>query len=111
MLDMRKEKLVSMTEAAKILPLVDGKKPHLSTIFRWMKIGIRGVQLEHIYIGRKLCTSEEALQRFFQASTDAAPVPRPQRSRAGEKARTAGQREAAVAKAKERLAANGVKVA
>jgi len=43
-----------------------GKRPHISTIFRWAQRGVHGVQLETIRIGGTLCTSEEALVRFFQ---------------------------------------------
>jgi hypothetical protein len=50
-----------------------GKRLHQSTAFRWAKHGLRGVRLETIRVGGTLCTSAEALQRFFDALS-AAPV-------------------------------------
>lgn len=41
-----------------------GRKVHISTIYRHMTIGVRGVVLESIKTPR-LCTSREAIARFF----------------------------------------------
>lgn len=46
-----------------------GRTAHLSTLYRWSKAGCRGVRLETIQVGGSLCTSREALQRFFEALT------------------------------------------
>jgi hypothetical protein len=43
-----------------------GRKAHVSTIYRWMTAGCRGIVLESIQVGGTLCTSREALQRFFE---------------------------------------------
>jgi hypothetical protein len=43
-----------------------GKRLHQATAFRWAKVGVRGVRLETIRVGGTLCTSVEALQRFFE---------------------------------------------
>jgi hypothetical protein len=53
-----------------------GKRRHPSTGFRWAKHGHRGIRLETIRIGGTLCTSVEALQRFFErlSATDG-PAP------------------------------------
>jgi hypothetical protein len=48
-----------------------------STVFRWCKEGCAGVKLEAIACGGVLCTSEEALKRFFQAADDAGAGHRP----------------------------------
>ena len=37
----------------------------LATLYRWATHGCRGVRLETIQIGGTKCTSQEALQRFF----------------------------------------------
>jgi Protein of unknown function (DUF1580) len=42
-----------------------GGKLHSSTVWRWALRGVRGVKLEVIRVGGTLCTSMEALQRFF----------------------------------------------
>lgn len=66
MIDMQNETVVSLTEAAKELPKRRaGKKPHVATLYRWASRGMRGVRLETLQVGGTLCTSLEALQRFF----------------------------------------------
>jgi hypothetical protein len=42
-------------------------RPHLATIHRWATRGLRGVRLEFAQVGGTRVTSEEALQRFFDA--------------------------------------------
>ena len=59
------EDLISLAEAASQLPRIDHKKVPISTVWRWVRYGLRGVYLEHVRIGRKVCTSHQALIRFF----------------------------------------------
>jgi hypothetical protein len=60
------ETVLTLTEAAKMLPRRrGGKRPHVSTLYRWGSRGLRGIVLETIQIGGTTCTSFEALQRFF----------------------------------------------
>ena len=66
-IDIEKETVVSLTEATKILPKVNGKRPSISTMWRWCRKGLRGVHLEYIRVGRNIATSREALNRFFTA--------------------------------------------
>ena len=42
-----------------------GSSLNVSTVFRWAQRGCRGMRLETIRIGGALCTSEDALKRFF----------------------------------------------
>ena len=74
MIDIQEEELVSFSEAAERLPRRRaGKKPHVATLYRWAGLGLRGVRLETIQVGGTMCTSVEALQRFFgrlSASTE-----------------------------------------
>jgi hypothetical protein len=66
-------------------------KLHPSTAWRWAMKGVRGIRLEVLRAGGVLCTSTEAVQRFFEllaeipglesakpaeAGTDAAEVER-----------------------------------
>ncbi|HEX3655113.1 MAG TPA: DUF1580 domain-containing protein [Pirellulales bacterium] len=65
-IDIETEQVLTLTAATKLLPnRRGGKKPHVSTLYRWALRGIKGVQLETIPIGGSTCTSREALQRFF----------------------------------------------
>lgn len=72
MIDLPNERVLSLTAAAKTLPeRRAGKRPHVATLYRWAQRGLRGVQLETIQIGGTLCTSMEAMQRFFDGLADA----------------------------------------
>lgn len=66
-IDISRETLYTLTEATKILPKVSGKRPAIATLWRWCSKGLQGVHLEHVRIGRKICTSTEALNRFVNA--------------------------------------------
>ena len=66
MISMATEEVLTLTDAAKRLPCRRaGKRPHVATLYRWAKRGLQGKQLETIQIGGTMCTSVEALQRFF----------------------------------------------
>jgi len=64
------EELITLTEAAKHLPKVDGKKVAVCTLWRWCRVGLRGMFLEYVRVGRKICTTREALLRFFTDLAD-----------------------------------------
>ncbi len=69
-IDIRNEQLISLREAPAVLPRVRrGRKLHRATLYRWAKDGRNGVRLETLQVGGTLCTSVEALQRFFRALT------------------------------------------
>lgn len=57
--------LISLNEAAKLLPRIDGKKVAVVTLWRWCRRGLRGEHLEYTRVGRKICTTHGALLRFF----------------------------------------------
>lgn len=63
--------IVTLSQAARLLPKIDGRKVAISTIWRWCRKGLRGEHLEYIRVGRKICTTTEALQRFFIRLTEA----------------------------------------
>lgn len=72
MIDLSTENLLSLSEAAGKLPRRRrGKKPNVSTLYRWTQTGCRGVVLESCQIGGTRCTSAEALQRFVDRLTSA----------------------------------------
>lgn len=93
MIDPKSERLLSLSEAAKLewLPCRrHGKRPHVSTLFRWTHVGKDGVRLEAIQVAGTLCTSEAALIRFFERLTTARA-----RGRLGIVTRTSGNPELA----------------
>jgi hypothetical protein len=68
MIDLNKEQLIRLSEVPKILPKrQDGKRVHISAIYRWAQRGVKGVRLETLKIGGTTYTSREALQRFASA--------------------------------------------
>jgi len=71
-MDMLRENLVTLSEAARGLPgRRQGKRIHPSTVYRWAVRGIRGHRLEVVRIGGTVYTSCEALQRFAERLTAA----------------------------------------
>jgi len=75
MIDLANEDVMSLTEAARILPKRRaGKRTHVATLYRWSTKGLRGVKLEVIQVGATRCTSREAIQRFFDALSPSNPV-------------------------------------
>lgn len=67
MIDLSQEELLSLSEACAALPRIDGKRPHISTIWRWCRKGVHGIRLEYVRLGHRICTSREALNRFANA--------------------------------------------
>ena len=60
------EKLVSLANAAKLLPKRRGNRDvNVSTVYRWTTAGLQGVRLESVQVGGTRCTTSEALARFF----------------------------------------------
>lgn len=109
MIELGKEELLSLTEATRVIPPIDGKRPHASSVWRWINVGIRGVQLEHLRIGRRVVTSREALERFFQALAETPTSQRPAQTWEL-RPRTEKQRQKALARAREELKTHGIKL-
>lgn len=76
MIDIKHETLITLSEATKFVPRRRrGRKASVSTLYRWAsKSGHRGVRLETLRVGGSLCTSMEAMQRFFERLTAADSV-------------------------------------
>lgn len=68
MIDLSSEQLISVTQAAKRCPT----RPHVATVWRWIRRGCRGVRLETVLVGGKRRTSAEALDRFYAQITSVA---------------------------------------
>lgn len=59
------EPLITLSQAAQLVPAVNGRKPHVATLYRWATRGIKGVILESAFVGGVRVTSVEAIQRFL----------------------------------------------
>jgi hypothetical protein len=69
-IDLVKENLVTLADAAKLLPARrQHKQPHVSCLYRWTTDGCRGVVLESVSVGGTRCTSREAIVRFIDRLT------------------------------------------
>ena len=65
MIDLEREHLISLAQAAKLRPAGrQGRPTHVSTVYRWISRGVRGHRLEAIRLGGAWYTSVSALQRF-----------------------------------------------
>ena len=103
------EQLITLTEATKLLPHVDGRKVAVCTLWRWCRRGLRGVFLEYVRVGRKICTTREALLRFFtdlaELDEQSPPQPAPLSTRTPV---TSRQRQRALAEAEAILQEAGI---
>lgn len=99
------EDVLTFVEAAAILPRLNGKRPHVSTLWRWARRGLNGIRLETRRIGSRFVTSREALERFSAAL---AAIPLPDRPTAPPKASTNTARAKSVAQAEKVLAKAGI---
>ncbi len=71
------ERLYTFSEIAAVLPRINGKKIHVSTLHRWCRRGVRGVQLEFRMLGGRMLTSVEAVERFSRQLAECERQPRP----------------------------------
>lgn len=69
MIDIQTEQVLPLAKAASFVGKLKGKKVHTSTLYGWVKVGRKGCRLEGISVGGTMCTSVEALQRFFEELT------------------------------------------
>lgn len=81
-IDIANETLLSLAEATKALPSVNGKRPAIATLWRWCRKGLGGVRLEYVRVGRNIATTREALNRFFNALAESdSPLPQANRGK------------------------------
>lgn len=59
------ERYLSPSEAAKFVERLTGKRPHASTLARWMQRGLSGVRLKHIYALGTRRSRPEWIEAFF----------------------------------------------
>ena len=97
-IDVATESLKTLAKAAQTL---NGGPVHVSTMHRWRLRGVRGVRLETVLRGGIRHTSDQAMARFFVATTAAAdgePTP----------TRTIARRERNINQAETELEAAGI---
>ena len=114
MSDMGDSCFITLTEATKRIPRFNGKRVHPSTIYRWIVNGCRGVRLDHWRIGRKIVTTEAALNKFFceltQVDTDDQPTTIAVRQRKKRRRSNSGARQREIESANDVLKRAGILV-
>ena len=70
MIDTFREKVISLNEAVDHISKISGRKRNRHVVLRWINKGVGGTRLETIRIGRQIYTSEEAINRFVNASSN-----------------------------------------
>ena len=73
MIDFQNERLLTLKQAANMLPPFGGRPVHPSTLWRWCSKGLNSVKLEFVKVGGRMCTSEEALNRFLNRDNSETP--------------------------------------
>lgn len=66
------EELLTLREAAKLLPGANGKKASYASIWRWAQRGVRGHRLPTVLVGGTRYTTTGAIQDWVQ-QTSAGP--------------------------------------
>ena len=64
------ERFMSLTELAKRVPPIDGRRLNTATLWRWCRKSVRGVTLEYRRLGGRIVSSVEALDRFGKGLAD-----------------------------------------
>jgi len=64
---LNQDNLLSLREAVRYVPSINGRRRAVSTLYRWCRRGIKGIRLEYVRVGRNVATTPEALERFFAA--------------------------------------------
>ncbi len=96
-IDATQEELLSLAQAAKVMPPVNGKRPAVSTLWRWCRKGLGGVRLDYVRVGRNIATSREAMSRFFNAlAAKDEPITDPPRTERPLVRTTSGSRQMAI---------------
>ena len=65
---------MELTKCIPILQAVEtviGHRPHIQSVRRWVKRGVRGIRLQASFVNGKYLTSEIAVREFIAATTEA----------------------------------------
>lgn len=65
---------MELTKCIPILQAVEtviGHRPHIQSVRRWVKRGVRGIRLQASFVNGKYLTSEIAVRDFIAATTEA----------------------------------------
>jgi hypothetical protein len=63
--DLKRQGGLTLSQAAALIGSFTGRKPSVSTCWRWMDKGVRGVKLDSVRIGSTLYTTNGAIRMFI----------------------------------------------
>jgi hypothetical protein len=76
-IDIARDKLISLEDAAKMFPKPGGGHIHPKTVKNWIVQGYQGIMLEGAQVGSKFYTTIDALRLFSRQLSARRPVPAP----------------------------------
>lgn len=102
--------VLSLAQAARFLPEVEGRRIHPSTVWRWCRKGLRGVTLDYVRVGRRIVVSRRSLSEFCRrlAQADELPVGGPSKPAVRAPRRSPPQRKRDIEAARRQLDAAGI---
>lgn len=78
MLPLNPAKFVPLNDVPAMLPVrPNGKRVHISAVYRWASKGVRGVRLQTVRIAGVLYTTREAVEDFINAAALPPSEPHP----------------------------------
>jgi hypothetical protein len=60
-----RDTLISIAQASKIFPSINGKSKSIKSIYRYTTTGVRGVVLDSYVNGNAVCTTADAVKEFL----------------------------------------------
>jgi hypothetical protein len=70
MIDLENDDCIGLEEVIERLPRFGGKRIHLSTVIRWIRVGLNGVKLDAAKLGARHVTTWPAVQRFLREQNE-----------------------------------------
>jgi len=65
-IDPQRDKLISIAQASKLFPSIDGKSKSIKSIYRYTTTGVRGVVLDSYVNANAVCTTAAAIKEFLE---------------------------------------------
>lgn len=104
------KQLLSLAEAAKLVPTQNGKRCSTQTLWRWCSRGVDGCRLKHYRFGKRIAVTQDDLVEFGRQLAEAHQVPdaHPPQNKSHVKPVSDKKREEQIEQAEARLRARGM---
>lgn len=64
------EDVLTLQDARNVIAEIQGRKPDKTTLYRWCLSGVGGAKLEHVRLGNRILTSQQAITRFIECRSE-----------------------------------------